>query len=241
MSESDPADPRLLAGEYVLGVLSAEEMRDVRARARSDADLAAEIRAWEAQLVPMVAAVPPRAPPDALWDRLDQAIAPLTPDASNDDVPVPVPMRQRRRGSALGWQVATGVSLALAAGFAALAFLPVLQPGGAGPPPEFAAIVPIGAPATAFVATVAGNGNVVLTSVSPAPVPPGRDLELWILHPGAAKVAPLGVLPAGGGSVHLPAEPATGTQLLISLEPAGGSTTGQPTGPVLYGGTLTNS
>ena len=29
-----------------------------------------------------------------------------------------------------------------------------------------------------------------------------------------------------------------GTQLLVSLEPRGGSPTGQPTGPVLYGGRL---
>jgi anti-sigma-K factor RskA len=32
--------------------------------------------------------------------------------------------------------------------------------------------------------------------------------------------------------------PMNGLQLLVSLEPRGGSPTGQPTGPVLYGGTL---
>jgi anti-sigma-K factor RskA len=47
------------------------------------------------------------------------------------------------------------------------------------------------------------------------------------------------VLPITGRMLTLPARPPTGTQLLISLEPRGGSPTGQPTGPVLYGGKLT--
>jgi anti-sigma-K factor RskA len=38
--------------------------------------------------------------------------------------------------------------------------------------------------------------------------------------------------------LRLSAPPATGTQFLVSLEPAGGSPTGQPTGPVLYEGTF---
>ena len=52
-------------------------------------------------------------------------------------------------------------------------------------------------------------------------------------------MSPLGVLPAGGGAIRLPARPATGTQLFISLEPTGGSPNGKPT-EVLYGGTLTS-
>ena len=68
-----------------------------------------------------------------------------------------------------------------------------------------------------------------------------RDLELWILPPGAKGVASLGVLPVTGRTLRLPSMPPTGTQLLISLEPRGGSPTGQPTGPVLYAGTLASS
>jgi anti-sigma-K factor RskA len=44
-------------------------------------------------------------------------------------------------------------------------------------------------------------------------------------------------MPPGGGAV--PGTFARGTQLLVSLEPKGGSPTGQPTGPVIYGGKLT--
>jgi anti-sigma-K factor RskA len=45
------------------------------------------------------------------------------------------------------------------------------------------------------------------------------------------------VLPAGGHPIV--ADLAADTQLLVNLEPQGGSPTGQPTGPVLYAGRLT--
>jgi len=38
--------------------------------------------------------------------------------------------------------------------------------------------------------------------------------------------------------VTLAAMPASGTALLVSLEPPGGSPTGAPTGPVVYAGKL---
>jgi len=46
------------------------------------------------------------------------------------------------------------------------------------------------------------------------------------------------VLPATGKQIA--GELAVGTQLLVSLEPKGGSPTGQPTGPVVYAGRLAN-
>ena len=56
------------------------------------------------------------------------------------------------------------------------------------------------------------------------------------MPPGATKPASLGVIPAEGKVV--PPGIKAGTMLLVSLEPKGGSPTGQPTGPVLYAGKL---
>ncbi len=242
MSDFDapPGDPGFdgpdtLAGEFVLGVLTAEEMRAVRVRSRSDAALAAAIAAWETRLSPLAEAVPPQPPPPALWSRLEQAVAALPMEA--DAAPIPVSRSVAPRivppRRVWPWQVATGVAAALAAGFAALAFLP--PPSGE---QRVAALGPVGAPPAAFLADARADGSVALTALAPADVPQGRDLELWILPPGAQKVAPLGVLPAAGRKVSLSGLPATGTQLLVSLEPRGGSPTGQPTGAVLYSGTL---
>lgn len=75
-----------------------------------------------------------------------------------------------------------------------------------------------------------------------AAVDPGRSLELWAIRPDGNPVS-LGVLPAGGeGRVSLSEEQQalldTPIALAVSLEPRGGSPTGQPTGPVLYQGQL---
>jgi anti-sigma-K factor RskA len=75
-----------------------------------------------------------------------------------------------------------------------------------------------------------------------AAIDPGRSLELWAI-PADGKPISLGVVPAGGkGKVELnEAQKALigkPIALAVSLEPKGGSPTGQPTGPVLYQGAL---
>jgi anti-sigma-K factor RskA len=69
-----------------------------------------------------------------------------------------------------------------------------------------------------------------------------QSLELWAI-PADGKPVSLGVIPAGGkGKVVLSdAQKALigkPIALAVSLEPKGGSPTGQPTGPVLYQGAL---
>ncbi len=225
----EPPDLEMLAAEYVLGVLDSGEMDAVLTQARADPALGAALSRWEARLSPLATAIAPVAPPPALWQRIEDRIAPLPDAPANDLLPLP------RRSNVRGWQAATAGALALAAAFAAVAFLPRPAPQ----PALVATIAPAGAPAPAFVADARPDGSVVLAAVTPAAVPQGRDLELWILPPGAQKVASLGVLPASGRTLRLPSRPPAGTQLLVSLEPRGGSPTGQPTGPVLYKGTLT--
>lgn len=234
---AEAGDFDALAAEYVLGVLDAAEQRVVRRRARTDAALAGAIVAWEIRLAPLAMLVVPQAPPTALWQRIEARIAPVPEEPANDRLGPGQGVRTAPLRAVRAWQAATVAALALAAVLAAIAFLPPLAPGGA----EFAAIAPIGAPQTAFVAAARPDGTVVLTALAPREVPAGRDLELWILPPGAKTVAPLGVVPITGRTLQLPQRPATGTQLLISLEPLGGSPTGQPTGPVLYAGTLASS
>jgi len=75
-----------------------------------------------------------------------------------------------------------------------------------------------------------------------ATVAPGHSLELWAV-PADGKPISLGVIPAGGkGRVALSEKQhallGKPIALAVSLEPEGGSPTGQPTGPVLYQGAL---
>jgi len=91
---------------------------------------------------------------------------------------------------------------------------------------------------TGFLVAVWPDGTVVLTALSPVPLPGGKTLELWIQPPGATAPKSVGKLAAAGQQTTLPAMPVDGTSLSISLEPLGGSPTGAPTGRVVYAGTL---
>jgi anti-sigma-K factor RskA len=245
-------DMQVLAGEYVLGVLDAAEMRAVRQREARDPALAEAIQAWERRLAPLADTVPPEPPPPALWNRLEAAVAALPLEDEpplRTTVPAPVlraPAErlvpgmqpgarggQRRGRRVWPWQLATGASLALAAGIAAFAWVNRPQPG----PVEVAELLPSNAGYPGFVARTEPNGRVMLIAPAAA-APTGRDYELWILPKGEAAPRSLGVLPAGGRQIELANRPTPGTQIMVSVEQPGGSPTGKPSDEVVFAGTL---
>ena len=87
----------------------------------------------------------------------------------------------------------------------------------------------------------ASTNDIGLSRVAGEPAQ-GRDFELWVID-GQQAPASLGVIP-DGASARLPvsdewrAKLNTGAVFAISLEPAGGSPTGAPTGPVVAVGDL---
>lgn len=216
---SDAADRDVLAAEYVLGVLEGDDAREAARLLRDDPAFAAAVRAWEGRLTPLADTVAPVTPPPDLWDRI--AIA------TEADTAVPLSFRRRLRV----WQASTGIALAVAASLAAFV---VLRPV---PAPRVAILAPLSGGVPVLMATAEPNGALDVRPNGTIAVANDRDLELWELAPGETRPRSLGVLPATGR--RLAAALPRGTQLLVSLEPRGGSPTGQPTGPVLYGGRLT--
>ena len=97
----------------------------------------------------------------------------------------------------------------------------------------------------ALIATAErGSRFLTVKAVGDVAVPAGRALELWMLPPGRDPRS-LGLIPASGlDRVPLRAPAGVALQgipaLAVSLEPAGGSPTGEPTGPVLYTGGIEN-
>jgi len=221
---SDDDAPLDLAAEYVLGTLDADDATAAARRAASDSPFAAEIRFWEAKLAPLAELAPAVAPPASLWTRIEQSTqADSLPRAANDN--------------ALAWWRASALTcLAVAAGLAAFIALRPPTPAPSYALPIYAVLAPIGSTQPLLVAVVGQKGSLLVRATASIQVAADRDLELWSLPPGATKPAPLGVLPAAGLTVP-PGQP-IGTKLLVSLEPKGGSPTGQPTGAVLYGGVL---
>ena len=214
---SDVPDRDLLAAEYVLGTLDGEAAAEAARLLATDAAFAAAVRVWEERLAPLAAAVPPVVPAPQLWDRIE---------ATTTASVVPLSFRRRLRA----WQAGTGVALAIAASLAAFIVLRTA------PPPRVAVLVPITGGVPVLVATIGPNGVLSVRPDGTIAVPSDRDLELWALGNGETRPRSLGVLPAAGRQLVATLTP--GTQLLVSLEPRGGSPTGQPTGPVLYGGRL---
>jgi len=232
--ESEDFD--LLAGIYVLGALEADEARAVEELAARDGAVATSIEAWQNRLAPLAAAVPPRAPPADLWNRIEASMGAPAEDEAEPEPPPTLPAQMTPLGRAWGsvtvWR-GVSAALALAAAFAGVTILSRPEPAT-----YAAALAPAGAPSPAFLAQMSPDGSLMVRPLAPVQVAPGKDMELWALPEGAKTPVSLGVLPAIGRSVSLRNLPTGSTQLMVSAEPAGGSPTGQPTGPVLYSGTL---
>jgi anti-sigma-K factor RskA len=225
--EPEEGAPDMPAAEYVLGTLEPIEAYRVEQRMASDPALASEVRFWEAKLHPLTTLAGPVPPPADLWARIEAttgttaSVIAMAPRAANDN--------------RVAWWRATALGgFAIAAALAV--FIGVRVPLATAPAgtASFAVLAPTGSKTPVLVAFRGPDGSIQVRPSTAITVASDRDLQLWALAEGATKPDSLGVLPAGG--TRLPSSVVAGTQLLVSLEPKGGSPTGLPTGPVVYGG-----
>ena len=236
---NEPFEPGDLAGEYVLGVLDVEERRTAAARIASDRAFAAEVTWWENRVESLVAAIAPVVPPAYVWERIRAAIG------HERASPARTPPREEspwQRVNFWRWLSAGALALA-AASMVALFFGRREAPAPTAPAPLVAVMV-LDSGAPAFVATIdRARGTMVVTPVSTwadaQHVP-----ELWLIPPND-KPHSLGVVDTAKSiTVNIPADlrrvidPAS--IVAISVEPAGGSPTGQPTGPVVAKGGISD-
>lgn len=220
-----PEDLDLLAAEYVLGALDEAAAHEIAVRAQTEPALRTAIAAWQERLEPLTLLAAPERPPVSLWHRI--AVS------TGGDVAKPsAGALVRAWRNVVLWRCAAASGFAVAAVLAG--FLLLRAPSSDRP---VAALVPAGSAAAAFVAELQPDESLRLVALGPVSVAQDKDLELWALPAGASHPIPLGLLPPTGSRIPA-AVPAGQTQLLVSLEPRGGSPTGLPTGPVLFAGTL---
>jgi anti-sigma-K factor RskA len=227
--EREPGGDDILAAEYVLGALPAEERRAVARRIEVDADFARLVEGWEQRLFPLSADYAEVEPPASVKAALDQKLF------VRDE-------RQVTIAAGLWHSLAFWRGLAAAALTALVLYIAVST---VRPPVEADQLVASLAADDSDVRYVAVydpvHSRVGLSHVSGARAS-GRDFQLWVIETGAQPVS-LGVIPEGesvGVSVQEAHRRLLGQNaaLAISLEPEGGSPTGQPTGPVVAAGTL---
>lgn len=228
MSDEDD----IQAAEHALG------LTDASGRAESDPAFARAVDTWRARLLPLMG-VADRAPPPELWARISQALP------ANEMRAEAAPAAGNR------WRVATFVVSGAAA---VLAGLLVLRPDAEIAPPSPAPVATTRPTPHVMVAALmpeAGDGMVSITfddqagrmTVMPMKMDAGgKSPELWMI-PADGKPRSLGVIPDKKAATMLVAPAhrtmlADGVMLAVSLEPAGGSPTGLPTGPVVMKGKM---
>ncbi|MGE5260395.1 MAG: anti-sigma factor domain-containing protein [Actinomycetota bacterium] len=219
------------AAEYVLGVLSASERRAAEPRIARDKTFAAEVAFWEERLGGLAAMVTPVTPPADGWARIE---------AQLDRVkPAPV----RREGL---WQsLAFWRSLAMTTSAFAAACLAALIYVGAISTPHAPLVAQLDAEGgkTGFVAAVnPAGGNLTIVPAASLSPEEQKALELWLI-PAGEKPHSLGLIePNRPVTISVPKDLLSKVNseavLAVSVEPPGGSPTGQPTGPVIANGKL---
>jgi anti-sigma-K factor RskA len=180
----------------------------------------------------MAQAVPPVRAPARIWDGIEARLG------------HPGPARGAGWWNRVGlWRpLAILSSGAMAALLAIVVLLPAEKPGPAEAMPA-AYIAVLSDPKTqrpVLVATAARkDARLSVRALDPAILVSGRSLELWAV-PRQGGPRSLGLVEVEHVTLRLAAEADRSLGdiplLAVSLEPKGGSTTGAPTGPVLYSG-----
>ncbi len=222
----DSRRDEVIAGEYVLGVLSSDDRRKVEARMVLDSNFAAMVNRWQTNLSSFDNAYEPVRPAPKVYKAIERRLF---------DQPAPAETTSLWNSLAF-WRLLTGVAVA---GLAAIAILESGAWTSPAPPAVLAELSGEGAAIALFARYDAASGKLAVTPVA-AREPEPRSLEVWMIEDGGAPKS-LGVLPQSGeGEILISPDVAhklgAGVTLAVSVEPAGGSKTGAPTGAVVAAG-----
>lgn len=213
------------AGEYALGLLDAGDRTAVESRAATDPEFAALLTFWQREFSEFDEAYEPVTPPQRLFSAVEKRLFGAEKAVSF-------------WSSLAFWRFwALGASSAFA--LFAIVFLSDL------PRPAEVQMVASLAGDQGEIGTIIlydpGSALIRVAVLSPV-AGVGRDAELWLVRGSQAPIS-LGILPKRGRLERFLGEAARaliapGDILAISIEPEGGSPTGQVTGPVVATGTL---
>jgi anti-sigma-K factor RskA len=200
---------------------------------QDDPDLQTEVARWQEAFTQLDNTLQPVIPPASVWKRIQRQLGPIPLREvvqKAESQAAPAAKNTPWRGY-LGW--------ALAAGLAALLLVPrlLVQPSAITP---VAILANNSADAGQWVVSIDKSANsLMLTPLHTQAIANDRSLELWTI-PAGGKPRSLGLLSdASPTQLSLASRmPDPGSTLAISLEPQGGSPTGQPTGAVLYSGAI---
>ncbi len=228
-----------LAGEYVLGTLSAASRVGVEVRMANDAALRTAVEHWREKLAPLHALVEPVEPSPQLWPRIESSVVAQTDAAKAAAAVRVVPIV--RIPDANWWNNLRLWRGLAAGGFATAAFMGIMVVSKLAQPPASGYMVVLVGPqdkSPGWVVQAGTNSQQArLIPLGKMEVPGDKSLQFWtkgddwkgpvslgLVKPGQSLEVPLDKLP--------PLQP---NQLFeITLEPYNGSPLDRPTGPILF-------
>ncbi|HEV2271255.1 MAG TPA: anti-sigma factor [Steroidobacteraceae bacterium] len=230
-------DSDLRYAEYVLGVLEADARVSVeREMVESDA-AAAAVAAWRRRLLPLAAEINALEPPPQLWQRIRTEL--------RLDAPVRDGRPARLWENVRLWHWLSLTAGAIAAACIVALFLVARRPA-APAIPYMAATLAQKSGSIGWTATMdIKNARIIIVPAAPQSLAAGGAPELWLIAKGEKPIA-IGMisstapiaLPLAGALLQRVGPTAV---LAVSVEPPGGSPTGQPTGPVIATGAIASA
>jgi anti-sigma-K factor RskA len=225
MRRYPPALQQALAAEYVLGTLRGAARLRFEELARGDEALRRAIGQWENFMLPLASTLPETEPPARVWRAIEARLGPRPAEAPEPSL----------WSSLAFWRFA-------GAGLAVVVLALLFQLASVKPPPAPTLVSVLSAQdQVARILVERRDGMLRVRMVKPWRTLGGQDLELWVV-PKEGAPRSLGVVPYDRDSeirrADLEAVLSEGISFAISREPAGGSPTGQPTGPVLCTGSI---
>lgn len=212
---------RALAADYAIGLMPAAARRRFEQLLLDDAELRVELAKWQESLASLNEPLVEVPVPDRIWTAINARIEP-----QELHVPAKRPFWNWLRVTVAVCSLLVAVTLGILYNRDSSQYSATLLSASAQP----------------ALRIKAHDDYLQVEPLALAAVAPGHSLELWAV-PADGKPISLGVIPAGGkGRVALSEKQhallGKPIALAVSLEPEGGSPTGQPTGPVLYQGAL---
>jgi anti-sigma-K factor RskA len=267
MNYANPELRDRLAAEYALGTLSGPARRRFERLLSGDLDLADRVGEWELRLNLLAERAPEVAPPAHVWDaiarRTDRSRTTPAPASAREGRPER--LWDRLWDSLAFWRGAAALAAATAAALVLYVASrpPSVTPGQIAALDErlagIASRVDVLAARPTHVAVLldrdqrpmmtadldVADGRLVLRlNLTPPRDFTANVLELWLVSEDGTRRS-LGIFPSERPGTttslflsHDTAAALAKAALAVSLEPRGGSTTGRPSGPVLFTGTL---
>ncbi|MEO7065431.1 MAG: anti-sigma factor [Rhodanobacter sp.] len=240
-SPTDDNNHNLRYAEYVLGVLDADTRAEVAREVLDSDEAATAVALWQRRLIPLADTLEDVAPAPYVWARIH--------DYLQLDAAAPTRTQAPKPGLWNNLQLWHWFGIGASAVAVALLVVVALPRPTSAPTPSVASVGYMAATiqqdngSTGWTATMdLQHSRMIVVPATPLAFAPDRAPELWLI-PAGGKPISVGMI-ALNSPTTITLDPALLAQLgptaalAVSVEPLGGSPTGQPTGAVIAKGAI---